>query len=76
MAAQYGECIPQKGGTSILQLPRDVAVKLRAAMRHFDQMANVYAVLAEDGHVITTAHRFQTSQRKARKSQIAWRRSA
>lgn len=65
-----GESSPQKGGTQVLRLSKAITTKLRAVLKQLDHLENVYVVVGEDGHVITTAHQFHPSSRKHRSFRV------
>lgn len=69
----WGESTPQKGGTQVMRISKTTSAKLRAVLKQMDHLENVYVVMGDDGHVITTAHQSHPSNRKHR-SIRAWNR--
>lgn len=78
----FGDCVEQKGGSSVLELSNDNRVWLRQqladALAHWDQRQAVYAVFGENGCVITTGHRHRVtapSRRGRDGGSVRWRRT-
>lgn len=61
-----GESTPQEGGTEVLHLSKPSAKRLRMLLKQLDHLEDVYLVMADDGNVITTAHRHCRKQNTIR----------